>query len=73
MVFIGINQVKNFNHFTMGFKKYLLFPVSTSLGAFVSALVILGSATAAVVLLGTGLMMNLLVGHGKRNFDVSHK
>jgi hypothetical protein len=66
--------MKNFNEqLNMGFKKYILFPISTSLGAVVSALVILGSATAAVVLLSTGLLVNLLVGHGERNSDVSHK
>jgi hypothetical protein len=67
--------MKNFNdQLNMGFKKYILFPISTSLGALVSALVILGSAAAALILLSSGFLFNVLSGHGRRNFDVlSHK
>jgi hypothetical protein len=60
--------MKNFNdQLNMGFKKYILFPVSTSLGALISALVILGSATAAIILLSSGFLFNVLSGNGRRN------
>jgi hypothetical protein len=62
------------NHLLTGFKKYVLFPVSTFMGAIFSALVILCSTTAAIILLSSGLLVNLLIGNGKRNFDtLSHK
>jgi|GEM_PF-2192435 len=62
------------NQLTMGFKRYILFPVSTFMGAVISALVILGSTTAAIILLSSGFLFNLLTGNGKRIFDtMSHK
>ena len=62
------------NHLSIGFKKYVLFPVSTFTGAIISAMVILGSTTAAIILLVSGFLVNLLTGNGKRIFDaLSHK
>jgi len=67
--------MKNLNDpLVTGFKKYILFPVSTFTGAIFSALVILSSATAAIILLSSGFLVNLLTGNGKRTFDaLSHK
>jgi len=67
MVYWNKSNEKLNNQLNMGFKKFILFPISTSLGALVSALVILGSATAAIILLSSGFLYNMLSGHGRRN------
>jgi len=62
------------NQLTLGFKRYILFPVSTFMGAVFSAFVILGSTTAAIVLLSGGFLLNFLIGNGRGNFDsLGHK
>ncbi len=59
---------------SVNFKKYILFPLSTFMGAILSALVILSSTVAAVILLGSGTLFFLFTGNRKRIIDpVSHK
>jgi hypothetical protein len=65
--------MKNFNdQLSVGFKKYILFPISTSLGALVSALVILGSTIAAILVIGSGFVLSMVSWHGKRNFNAAN-
>ena len=62
------------NHLILGFKKYILFPISTLMGAIFSAFVILCSSTAAIILLSSGILYFLFTGSRKRIFNpVSHK
>ena len=56
------------------FKKYVLFPVSTFMGAMLSALVIVSSGIVAIVLLGGGMLANLVLINRSRSIDaLGHK
>jgi len=58
----------------MNFRRYILFPVSTFMGAIFSALVILGSSIVAILLLSGGTLANLLLPSRSRNIDaLGHK
>jgi hypothetical protein len=58
----------------INFKKYLLFPLSTFMGAVFSALVIIGSGMVAIILLSGGVLANLLLVNRSRNIDaLGHK
>jgi hypothetical protein len=62
------------NHPEEGFRKYVLFPVSTFMGTVFSAAIIVGSTAAAIVLLSFGFLVNLVCGNGDRDLDpLTHK
>jgi hypothetical protein len=59
--------MKNFNsQLNMEFKKYILFPISTFIGAIFSAFVILCSSSAAIIFLTSGGLFLLLTGNRRR-------
>ncbi len=62
------------DYLILGFKKYILFPISTFMGAIFSAFVILCSSTAALILLSSGSIFILLTSNRKRIINsVNHK
>jgi hypothetical protein len=53
----------------MNFKKYMLFPLSTFMGAIFSAFVIISSSIVAIIFLSGGVLANLFLISRNRNID----